>query len=98
MFLRFAWGRERLPLEADFTEKSEMKIFPSNWGDGDRVRAWERERGGEREWERMRERGREGGREGVWDEGSPSRSSPPPGDSPDPNRRCCQRRRRAFSS
>ena len=39
LFLRFAWGRERLPLEADFTEKSEMKIFPSNWGDGDRVRA-----------------------------------------------------------
>jgi hypothetical protein len=28
LFLRFAWGRERLPPENDFTE--EMKIFPNN--------------------------------------------------------------------
>ena len=37
LFLRFAWGRERLPLESDYTEQSEMKVFPSDRGDGDKV-------------------------------------------------------------
>jgi len=37
LFLRFAWGRERLPLESDYTEQSEMKMFPSDRGDGDSV-------------------------------------------------------------
>ena len=26
LFLRFAWGRERLPLESDYTDLSEMKV------------------------------------------------------------------------
>ncbi len=31
LFLRFAWGRDRLPPECDFNE--EMKIFPSTKSD-----------------------------------------------------------------
>ncbi|KAJ1492349.1 hypothetical protein T484DRAFT_3640833 [Baffinella frigidus] len=36
LFLRFAWGRERLPLESDYTEQSEMKVRarPSCWREG----------------------------------------------------------------
>jgi len=34
LFLRFAWGRERLPPECEFHE--EMKIFPNNKGNHDK--------------------------------------------------------------
>jgi len=37
LFLRFAWGRERLPLESEYTTDHDMKVFPSDRGDGDKV-------------------------------------------------------------
>lgn len=33
----FRWGRERLPLESEYTTDHDMKVFPSDRGDGDKV-------------------------------------------------------------
>ena len=32
-----SWGRERLPLESEYTTDHDMKVFPSSAGDGDKV-------------------------------------------------------------
>ena len=31
------WGRERLPLESEYTMDHDMKVFPSDRGEGDNV-------------------------------------------------------------
>ncbi len=35
--LMCSWGRERLPLESEYTTDHDMKVFPSSAGDGDKV-------------------------------------------------------------